>query len=222
MTSSTPLLEVQVIDDPAAAVVALGPVRSLLLSELAKPASAASLSTRLGIARQKINYHLRALEAHDLVRVAGKRQWGGLTERVLVATAASYIVSPAAMGPVAADPARGSSDRLSAGYLIALAARIVREVKRLLDRADATSLRLPTLSIDSVIRFRSAADRAAFSRDLTAAVTSLAARYHDESAPEGRPHRLVAVAYPLLQDSQDSNPHTTSPHTPNPHPKEPS
>jgi DNA-binding transcriptional ArsR family regulator len=216
VTVSAPLLEVQVIDDPAAAVVALQPVRSRLLSELAKPASAANLSARLGIARQKINYHLRALEAHDLVRVAEKRQWGGLTERVLVATAASYIVSPAAMGPVAADPARGS-DRLSAGYLIALAARIVREVKRLLDRAHATSRRLPTLSIDSVIRFRSAADRAAFSRDLTAAVTSLAARYHDESAPEGRPHRLVVVAYPLLQNSQDPNPHT-----PNPYTKEPS
>ena len=60
------------------------------------------------------------------------------------------------MGPVASDPARSGTDHLSAGYLIALAARIVREVKRLLDRADATSLRLPTLSIDSVIRFRSA------------------------------------------------------------------
>ena len=202
--ASPPLLEVQVIDDPAAAVVALEPVRSRLLSELAKPASAASLSARLGIARQKINYHLRALEAHDLVRVAEKRQWGGLTERVLVATAVSYIVSPGAMGPVAADPARSGSDRLSASYLIALAARIVREVKRLLDRADATSLRLPTLSIDSVIRFRSAADRAAFSRDLTAAVTTLAARYHCERAPEGRPHRLVIVAYPLPQSPQES------------------
>ena len=203
MTASIPLLDVKVIDDPAAAVVALEPVRSRLLSELAKPGSAASLSARLGITRQKINYHLRALEAHDLIRVAEKRQWGGITERVLVATAASYIVSPAAMGPVAADPARSGADHLSAGYLIALAARIVREVKRLLDRADATSLRLPTLSIDSVIRFRSATDRAAFSRDLTAAVASLAARYHDESATEGRPHRLVVVAYPLPQIPQD-------------------
>src|SRR5262250_2110004 len=100
------MLAVEVIDDPGAAAVALDPVRSRLLSELTEPASAATLAGRLGIARQKINYHLRALESHRLVRVAKKRQWGGLTERLLVATATSYIVSPAAMGPAAADPDR--------------------------------------------------------------------------------------------------------------------
>ena len=89
------MLDVEVIDDPAAATVALEPVRSRLLSELAQPASAATLAGRVGLARQKVNYHLRALEAHGLVRVAEKRKWGGLTERLLVATAASYVVSPA-------------------------------------------------------------------------------------------------------------------------------
>src|SRR5215469_11654599 len=102
------MLAVEVIDDPAAAAVALDPVRSRLLSELAEPASAAALANRLGIPRQKINYHLRALESHDLVRVAEKRQWGGLTERRMVASAASYLVSPGAMGPVAADPDRSA------------------------------------------------------------------------------------------------------------------
>src|SRR5262245_33594318 len=100
------MLDVAVIDDPAAATVALDPVRSRLLAELMQPASAATLAERLGIARQKINYHLRTLEAHGLVEVAGKRQWGGLTERLMVATAASYLVSPIAMGPVATDPGR--------------------------------------------------------------------------------------------------------------------
>ena len=52
------MLAVEVIDDPAAAAVALEPVRSRLLSELAEPASAATLAARLGIARQKVNYHL--------------------------------------------------------------------------------------------------------------------------------------------------------------------
>ncbi len=194
------MLAVEVIDDPAAAAVALEPVRSRLLSELAEPASAATLAARLGIARQKVNYHLRALEDHQLVRVAEKRKWGGLTERLLVATAASYIVSPGAMGPVAVDPDR-SADRLSASYLIALAARIVREVNDLLGRARQIDKRLPTLSLDTVIRFRSAADRAAFSRDLAATVTNLVSRYHDESAPGGRAHRLVIVAHPLPHKS---------------------
>jgi DNA-binding transcriptional ArsR family regulator len=188
--------DVEVIDDPAAATVALEPVRSRLLAELAEPASAATLAARLGIARQKVNYHLRALEAHRLVRVAETRQWGGLTERLLVATAASYLVSPSAMGPVAADPGR-SADRLSASYLIALAARIVREVSGLLRRSEEIGKRLPTLSLDTEVRFRSAAERAAFSNELADAVTKLVSRYHDATAPGGREHRLVIVAHPL-------------------------
>ncbi len=187
---------IQVIDDPAAASAALDPIRSRLLSELAEPASAAALAARLGIARQKINYHLRALEEHGLVEVSSTRQWGGLTERLLRASAASYVVSPGALGAVGADPGR-ETDRLSAGYLVALAARVIREVGALLRRAVEVEKRLPTLSIDAEIRFRSAAERAAFSRDLAEAVASLAARYHDESIPNGRSHRLVIVAHPM-------------------------
>src|SRR5262245_16813658 len=97
------MLDIHVIEKPATATVALHPVRSRLLSELAAPASAATLSTRVGLARQKVNYHLRALETHGLVRLAEKRKWGGLTERLLVASATSYVVSPSAMGRVAVD-----------------------------------------------------------------------------------------------------------------------
>jgi DNA-binding transcriptional ArsR family regulator len=190
------MIDVQVIDDPAAATVALEPVRSRLLSELVEPASAATLAGRLGLPRQKVNYHLRALETHGLVRVAESRKWGGLTERLLVATASSYVVSPDAMGPVATDPAH-AADRLSASYLIALAARIIREVGALLRRSQEVDKRLATLSLDTEIRFRSPAERAEFTNELVQAVTSLAARYHDQDAPGGRAHRLVVVAHPL-------------------------
>lgn len=189
------MLDVAVIDDPVAATSALDPVRMRLLAELAEPASAAELAPRLGIPRQKINYHLRTLESHGLVTVAETRRWGGLTERILVATASSYVVSPGAMGPLTADPAR-SGDRLSARYLIALAARIIRELGDLLLRAHAAKKELATLSIDTEIRFRSATDRAAFTRDLTNAITTLAAQYHDPAALDGRDHRLIVVAYP--------------------------
>lgn len=190
------MLDVEVIEDPEPAIVALDPVRSRLLSELAEPASAATLAARLGIGRQKVNYHLRALESHRLVQVAEKRRWGGLTERLLVASASSYVVGPGALGPVAADPGR-AADRLSASYLIALAARVIREVGTFVRRSAELEMRLPTLSIDATIRFRSAADRAAFSGDLAAAVQALVARYHDEATPKGRFHRLVVVAHPL-------------------------
>ena len=118
-----------------------------------------------------------------------------------MASAASYVVSPTALGPVALDPGRGA-DRLSASYLIALAARIVDEVGDLLRRSRAADKRLATLSLDTEIRFRSAADRAAFSNELIQAVTTLVARYHDESAPGGRAHRLVVIAHPLPHESQ--------------------
>src|SRR5258706_5478147 len=139
------MLGLQVIDDPAAATVALGPVRSRLLSGLAWRASAATLATRVGLARQKVNYHLHALEAHGLVRLAQERKWGGLTERLLVATAASYVVSASALGPIAVDPNR-EVDRLSASYLIALGARTVREVADLVRRAKEAGQRLGTLA----------------------------------------------------------------------------
>jgi DNA-binding transcriptional ArsR family regulator len=189
------MLAVDVIENPATAAVALDPVRNRLLAELAEPGSAASLAGRLGLARQKVNYHLRALEAHKLVRAAGKRRWGGLTERLLVASAASYVVSPSALGRIAADPRR-TADRLSASYLIALGARIVREVGALWRRASRNNKHLASLAVDTEIRFRSPAERAAFTHDLTQAITSLVARYHDDAAPDGRLHRLVLVAYP--------------------------
>jgi hypothetical protein len=195
------MLELDVIEAPAAAALALDPIKTRLLAELSRPASAATLAGRVGLTRQKVNYHLRALEDHRLVEPAEERHWGGLTERLMVATASSYVVSPAALGPIGADPAR-NNDRLSAGYLIAPAARTVREGGDLWRAARQKDKRFATLSIDTVIRFRSPADRAAFTADLTNVVAALTARYHDESAPGGRPHRLVVAAYPAPRDAR--------------------
>jgi hypothetical protein len=91
--SNPAMIDLQVIDDPAAAVVALDPVWARLLAEIVEPGSAASLAPRMGLARQKVTYHLRALEAHGLVRPVEERRSGGLVERRLVAIAASFVVS---------------------------------------------------------------------------------------------------------------------------------
>jgi hypothetical protein len=139
------------------------------------------------------------------VRLAQERKWGGLTERLLVATATSYVVSPSAMGPVAVDPTR-DVDRLSASYLIALGARVVAEVGDLMRRATASGKRLASLAVDTEVRFRSPTERAAFSHELTEAVAGLVAKYHDASAPGGRAHRVVIVAHPLPQKSNLKEP----------------
>jgi hypothetical protein len=99
------------------------------------------------------------------------------------------------MGAAGADPER-IADRLSASYLIASAARIVREVGGLARLASDAGKRLPTLSVDADIRFRSAAERAAFAEELAATVRGLAARYHDEAVADGRWYRVAAFAHP--------------------------
>lgn len=176
--------DIELIEDPAVAAAALDPIRSRLLAELATPGSAANLATRIGLPRQKVNYHLRALEERGLVRVTEERRHGGLTERVLEATAASYIVSPAALGKRA----------LAARYLIALAARMLREVAQLDAKQD-------TLGLDAEIKFATPDDRAAFASELTETVTRLVSKYHDDA---GRAHRLVIATHPIQEPSRET------------------
>ena len=194
------MLDLQVLEEPEAAALTLDPVKGRILAALTTPGSAASLANQVGLTRQKVNYHLRILEKHRLVEPVEARQWGGLTERRMIASAASYVVSPGALGPIAADPSR-TTDRLSASYLIAVATRIVREVADLWRRARKSNKRLATLSLDTIIAFKSPADRAAFTEELTRTLQALAARYHDADAPGARPHRLIVASYPAPNKS---------------------
>jgi DNA-binding transcriptional ArsR family regulator len=191
------VIDLAVIDDPEAAEVSLLPVRSRLLSELAEPGSASTLATTLGLPRQNVNYHLKALERYGLVELVEERRKGNMTERVLRATALSYVISPAALDGVQPDPSR-APDRLSARWLIAVAARTVRDVGELVAGATKARKRLATFAMDGEIRFASAADRAAFAEELAASVTSLVSKYHDEKAPRGRDHRIVVAVHPTL------------------------
>ncbi|MEV7013699.1 helix-turn-helix domain-containing protein [Streptosporangium sp. NPDC051022] len=189
------MLDVAVIEDPAAAEASLDPMRARLLAALAEPASATTLAARVGLPRQKVNYHLRALERHGLVELVEERRKGNMTERVLRATAASYVISPAALAAVQPDPAR-SPDVLSARWLLAVAARLVREVGELITGATLAGRRVATFTVDGRVRFASAADRAAFAEELAAAVGALVGKYHDESAPGGREHRIIVAVHP--------------------------
>ena len=99
--------DVAVIDDPGAAMAALDPINARL-AELSMPASAASLAARVGLARQKATSHLRMLEIRKLVKPVEER-YGRVTAPLMVATAASYVVSPTALGPIVADPARNNA-----------------------------------------------------------------------------------------------------------------
>jgi DNA-binding transcriptional ArsR family regulator len=187
--------DVAVIEDPAAAEVSLDPIRSRLLAALTVPGSATMLAAQVGLPRQKVNYHLRTLEQHGLLELVEERRKGNVTERVMQATAASYVISPAALPAVAPDTAR-APDRLSARWLLAVAARLVRDVGALITGGDRARQKVATFAIDGEVRFASAADRAAFAEELAVAVTTLVGRFHDEDAPGGRRHRLVVAVHP--------------------------
>jgi DNA-binding transcriptional ArsR family regulator len=189
---------VAVIEDPVTAEVSLDPVRTRLLAELAEPASATMLAAKVGLPRQKVNYHLKTLERHGLVDLVEERKKGNVTERVMRATAASYVISPAALAAVQPDPAR-SPDNLSARWLLAVAARLVRDVGALITGATQARKRVATFALDGQVRFASAADRAAFAEDLSEAVAAMIARYHDETAERGRDHRVVVAIHPSVK-----------------------
>jgi len=189
------MLDVSVIDDPATAGVTLDPMRARLLAELAQPASATMLAARVGLARQKVNYHLRELERHGLIALVEERKKGNVTERLMLATARSYVISPSVLADVQPDPAR-SPDRLSATWLLALAARLVREVGGLITRSGKAHKRLATFGLDAEVRFANPTDRALFVEELARTVAALVGRYHDENAPDGRDHRVVIALHP--------------------------
>ena len=199
------MLDVQVIEEADVAAAVLDPLRARILEALAAPGSSTTVAAAIDEPRQKVNYHVRALESHGLVDFVEERPRRGLTERVVVASAASYVLAPSVLGANAATP--GRVDRLSTRYLIAVAGRLIDEVGRLARRADAAEQPLATLTIDTEIRFGSAGERAAFTNELTAAVHELAARYHDESAPRGRWHRLIVASHPRPDRQPDPEPH---------------
>lgn len=192
------MLEVEVIEEAGAAEVALDPIRARLLALLVEPHSATSLAAIVGLPRQKVNYHLKTLQAHGLVELVEERRKGNVTERVLRAAAASFVISPSALSAVQPDPDR-SPDRLSARWLLAVAARLVKEVGTLITGAAQAGKPVATFALDGDVRFASAADRAAFVQELTATVAALVSRYHDEHAPGGRDHRVIVAVHPSLR-----------------------
>jgi hypothetical protein len=140
-----------------------------------------------------------------------ERRRGNMTERLMRATAASYVISPAALAAVQPDPER-APDRLSAFWMLALAARLVRDVGSLLIGARKAGKRIATFALDGEVRFASAADRSAFAEELSHTVAALVAKYHDEAAIGGRSHRIVVAIHPSVAGVTAAD--VTAPQTP--------
>ena len=196
---STSAVPVEILADPGRAATVLNPLRQRLLAELARPDSATGLARRLGLKRQQLNYHLRQLERDGLVEVVEERKKRNCTERIVRAVARSYLIAPSALGGLAADPSH-VTDHASSAYLVAVAARLIREVAEMREAAHAAGKKLPTLTLQSDVRFASAERQHAFAEELSRTLAHLIAKYHDEEAPRGRPFRVMVGAHPAPAD----------------------
>lgn len=195
-------LPTALIDDANRARLALSPIRRQLLQLLRKPGSAASLSVALGMPRQKIGYHLRALEAAGLVSLVEERARRGFVERMLVARADAFIVDPAIMGAIPA--AAAAQDRYAAEHLVQVASEVVREVTRMRAGAEGEGKRLLTFTIEAEVGFARPQDLEDFTNRLAQAVADLARAYAPEDGT--RRYRLVIGGHPAVA----SKPSTSS------------
>ncbi len=198
---------IQVLQSLDAAATVLDATRLRILSGLREPGSAAGVARGLGLPRQRVGYHVRALEKAGLLVGVGERRKGGTVERLLQATARAYVISPDALGLVGATRAE-VQDRFSAAYQVAATARTLREVGILQQRAAQANKRLPTLTLETEVRFASAEAQQGFARDVTEALSSLAARYHQADAAGGRTFRFVLTGHPALSRTGEAGPET--------------
>lgn len=190
---------VQVLTDARQLAAALSPLRMRVLRETQDPQSATTLAPRLGLSRQTLNYHLRALEREGFLEVVEQRPRRGCIERMLQVTSRAFVVSPALLGTLSDDPDQ-ARDRFSSAFLVATATRLIRDVALLGQRARAVEQRLATFTMDTDVAIESPAALRAFTEELAAAVTTIAAKY-DSPAAKSRRFRLVLGAHPAVTKS---------------------
>lgn len=200
--NATAAPELECVEDLERASILLNPQRLEILGRLRSPGSAAGVAGQLGVPRQRVNYHVRELEEAGLLRRAGRRRKRNLIEQLYVATARSYLLSPALLGPLTA-AWRKPADEWSAAYLLAVTARLQGDLVRAAREAGEQGKRLATFSMDAELRFEGPDQRRAFAEALREAVTRVVAEHSspdrrpDGGPGPGRPYRLVLGCCPI-------------------------
>lgn len=197
---------VALLDEPDRLRVGLSPIRRRLLERLRQPASATQLASELAMGRQRVNYHLRALEKARLVDLVEERQRRGCVERILLARAQAFIVDPAVMaaktgssgatGTPSGTPAvsRAVQDKFSAEHLIDAAADVVRDVTRMRVQAEKQGARLLTFTMQTDVSFAEPGDLERFTTSIAEFVAREAAKVHTPAG--GRRYRIVIGGHP--------------------------
>lgn len=194
---------VALIDDPDRVRAALTPLRRRLLERLRQPASATELATELSMGRQRVNYHLRALEDAGLLELIESRQRRGCIERILAARAQAFVVDPGVVGGRHSRAVRAAAqDRFSAEHLIDTAGDVVRQVARMQARAEREGTRLLTFTIDTEFSFAEPGDLERFTTALADFIARQGLKYDARNG--GRRYRVVAGAHPAPRKQPSS------------------
>jgi DNA-binding transcriptional ArsR family regulator len=189
-----PAADLTLIEEPDRVRAALTPLRRQLLARLREPASATQLAQELGLPRQRVNYHLRALETADLLELVEERQRRGCTERVLRAKANAFVVDPSVMAGDGMDRAFATiQDQYAAEHLVDVAAATVRNVGRMQAASNAVGTRLLTFTIETEVRFAEPGDLHRFTDAMAEAIRQTVEAF---DTPDGRPYRVVAGGHP--------------------------
>lgn len=206
MSTLTALRDVETVTEgPRAAVLVQHPVRRRILALARTPMSASEMASRLGLPRQRVNYHVRKLERARFLSRGQQRLRRNMLEQQYVATARSYVIAPELLGPLAPH-ANAVHDAASAAALFSIASRAQADLTRVVADADASTKRVATLSLTADVRFTSAEQRAEFTRAIERAVADLIARHTapftaaDGSAGVGRPYRLFLGCHPIPRE----------------------
>lgn len=202
MQAGVAAADVQTIGDPELAGALMHPLRLRLLALAREPVSAAELARRLGLPRQRVNYHVRALERAGFLKPAGRHRRRNMIEQRYAATARGFVLSPALLGPVGADW-RDIGDTASSDYLLALTEQVRGDLERSAGEAEAEGKRISTFSLKAQFRFDTPGQRTEFANAVREAVVGVIARHSTPNRLEngrpgrGRPYRLVLACYPV-------------------------
>jgi DNA-binding transcriptional ArsR family regulator len=184
----------QLLHDPERVRLALSPLRRDLLERLREPSSATQLARELDTGRQRINYHLRVLEAAGLVELVEERPRRGFVERILVASANAFLVDPAVVGAADRPSPATAQDRFASEHLMGAAAEMVRELGRQRSEAERGGTRLLTFTLETEVGFAAPIDLEAFTEDLTQAMATLATKHN--ASRGGRRYRVMVGGHP--------------------------
>jgi DNA-binding transcriptional ArsR family regulator len=174
------------MDDADEVVETLSQFRREVLAALSAPASATEIARNLGTTRQRVNYHVRALEEAGLLELHEERQRRGLTERVMRKSADIVLVDPSAF-----DMAQLSRvDAAGITGVVAVAADLIRQAAAVSAAASERDERVAAATLDTSIRVES--PRAL--RTMLEEVAAVLARH--DSGEEGLEVRVATAILP--------------------------